>query len=126
MEVKVVVSFDERTASLLDNLISALNGRRVQENQPTIAFKEKEDEVIKDDLKPVLKTPVEPKEPEIKEKKATLEDIRSIARSLADAGRQEEYRVILKKYGYAKVNSIEEDNYQVIYEEMSTLLVEGE
>ncbi len=57
-------------------------------------------------------------------KKATLEDIRVIARKLADAGRQEDYRPILKKYGYAKVNLIEEKDFDAIYAEMSTLVGE--
>lgn len=125
MEVKVVVSFDERTASLLDNLITALNSRKVQEIQPTIALKEEDTPVVKESNKPALKTPSEPIKTETKVKPATLEDIRSIARKLADVGRQEEYRVILKKYGYTKVNNIEEADYQDIYEEMSAL-VQGE
>lgn len=71
---------------------------------------------------------VEPtkEEPEAVEevKHATLEDIRSIARSLADSNRQKEYKPILEKYGYAKVNLIEEKDYDAIYAEMSELVGE--
>lgn len=57
---------------------------------------------------------------------ATLEDIRGIARKLADSGRQGEYKVILEKYGYAKVNLIEEKDYDAIYSEMVELVGEGD
>ena len=57
-------------------------------------------------------------------KHATLEDIRSIARLLADSNRQKEYKPILEKYGYAKVNLIEEKDYDAIYAEMSKLVGE--
>ncbi|MGM9969814.1 MAG: hypothetical protein ACI35S_05395 [Anaeroplasma sp.] len=55
-------------------------------------------------------------------KHASLENIRAIARSLADANRQKEYKPILEKYGYAKVNLIEEKDYDAIYAEMSKLV----
>ena len=64
------------------------------------------------------------KEPEESTKKISLDDIRAIARKLADAGRQKDYKPILEKYGYAKVNLIEEKDYSAIYSEMSALVGE--
>lgn len=64
------------------------------------------------------------KKPEESIKKISLDDIRAIARKLADAGRQKDYKPILEKYGYAKVNLIEEKDYSAIYSEMSALVGE--
>lgn len=64
------------------------------------------------------------KKPEESVKKISLDDIRAIARKLADAGRQKDYKPILEKYGYAKVNLIEEKDYSAIYSEMSALVGE--
>lgn len=64
------------------------------------------------------------KDPEKSIKKISLDDIRAIARKLADAGRQKDYKPILEKYGYAKVNLIEEKDYSAIYSEMSALVGE--
>lgn len=122
MEVKVVVSIDDRTASLLENLINAL-GVKVQNciTAPAPA-EEKED---KEEEKTVGKNVAIEKKATNPTKVIGLEHIRGIARHLADNGRQAEYREILKHYGYEKVNQIKEEDYVRIYNDMFDL-VDGE
>ena len=124
MEVKVVVSIDDRTASLLENLIDALGSKIVQKTASVAPQPAGEDKVVEEKGKSTKKVISEPKE--TKESGSTkpigLEDIRAIARQLADAGRQAEYREILKDCGYEKVNQIQEKDYLRIYTEMLTLV----
>lgn len=127
MEVKVVVSIDERTASLLENLINALGSKIVQKTISVAALPVGEEKVVEDKGKSSKKVVSEPEGTKESEsaKPIGLEHIRGIARQLADAGRQAEYREILKDCGYEKVNQIQEKDYLRIYNEMLTL-VDGE
>lgn len=110
MEVKVVISLDDRTTSLLEKLTATIGGRVQTGSKLPLS------EVVQSEKSSAGSRVI---------KEITLEDIRTIARKLADEGRQSEYKPILNKYGYAKVNNIEEFNYQVIYDEMSALVAEN-
>lgn len=139
MEIKVVIGLDEATTNLLEGFkdllaqaVGALALGQISQLKPFECVGEeehKEDEKPQEkaDIKPEIEEKPQAKEvKEVKEEKpqreVTLEDIRCIARTLADENRQDEYKAILAKYGYAKVNQIEKANYSVIYEEMAKLV----
>lgn len=142
MEVKVIFSLGEGDASTLSELLAVLAKGQItspkhnQESEAEATHFEivEESKPAKKTSKSKLKkaeskdtTVAEEENVEIHEeetKHASLEDIRMIARKLADEGRQKEYKPILEKYGYAKVNLIEEKDYDDIYSEMSKLVGE--
>ncbi|MCM1130108.1 MAG: hypothetical protein NC310_00395 [Roseburia sp.] len=102
----------------------------MRETVPTGYFKAEDVKLLGKESKEAKKVISEPVEKEVptspeKPRPIGLEDIRIIARKLADAGRQAEYREILKDCGYEKVNQIQEKDYLRIYTEMLTL-VDGE
>ncbi len=126
MEVKVVVSIDDCTASLLENLINALGNKIVQKTVPVATFPTEEETEVAPWPKAPTKPNSESAAPQVEKDKQIkpigLEDIRGIARQLADNGRQAEYREILKHFGYEKVNQIKEEDYVAIYKEMIDLV----
>lgn len=142
MEIKVVIGLDEATTNLLegfkDLLVQAVGALALGQIDRLKPFECVGEEEHKEDEKPREKADIKPEieeKPQVKEspqakevkeektqKDVTLEDIRCIARTLADENRQDEYKSILAKYGYAKVNQIEKDNYSVIYDEMAELV----
>ncbi len=128
MEVKIVVSIDDRTASLLENLINALGNKIVQKPVPVATFPTEEETEVAPWPKAPAKPNSEPLKPQAEKDKQVkpigLEDIRGIARQLADNGRQAEYREILKHFGYEKVNQINEEDYVSVYKEMLDLVDE--
>lgn len=144
MEVKVVFSLDNSDTSMLADLLAVLAKGQISslkkevELEVTEAPAEEKVEAPKKKEKKTKKVEAEAEEAKVEPqveatveaepvedvKHATLEDIRTIARKLADEGRQKEYRPILEKYGYAKVNLIEEKNFDAIYNEMIQLVGE--
>lgn len=145
MEVKVVFSLDGNDdASMLGSLLDILSkgklsskkeevfsepivsAKKVESKEATPVkeepVKESKTDVSKEEAKEVVEAKVieEPKAEEVHH--ASLEDIRVIARKLADSNRQKEYKPILEKYGYAKVNLINAKDYDAIYDEMKKLV----
>lgn len=138
MEVKIIFSLGDSDTPVLKELIAVLAKGQLTQEEPAMPF-----EVVEDNSKKVAKTEkaepvvtekveepekaepkVEAKTESVKVNDVTLDDIRSIARKLADDGRQNEYKPILKKYGYAKVNLIQEEHFAAIHSEMAALIGE--
>lgn len=122
MEVKVVISLDERTASLLENLINALGSHIVQQIAPVEALPSEEPKLVWPAEEQANAPIYRANGPKEEKPTADLNSIRTIARKLADEGRQTEYKEILKDFGYEKVNQIKEEDYQAVYDEMAALV----
>lgn len=142
MDVKVVFSLDGNDdASMLASLLDILSKGKLSSKKEEVfsepistkkvetkvatpvkeePVKESKIEVAKEEIKEAVEAKIETIAEEVHH--ASLEDIRVIARKLADSNRQKEYKPILEKYGYAKVNLINAKDYDVIYDEMKKLV----
>lgn len=131
MKIELEVNLGSRTADLLERLVTAL-----EKSKGAAAEVRAKVHVASEEVKKVVTASVGPKKrvEEVVEDTATPEtaedvveahtkdDIRLIARELADASRNSEYKPILAKYGYEKVNQIKDEHVEAIYTEMKALL----
>lgn len=133
MKIELEVNLGSRTANLLERLIEALEkSKNVPSEDNTVevrsAISNKQDiKKVVEPNKKVEETIEDTPSAEVETTKDVVEthtkdDIRLIARELADASRNSEYKPILAKYGYEKVNQIKDEHIEAIYTEMKALL----
>lgn len=133
MKIELEVNLGSRTANLLERLIEALEkSKNVSSEDNTVevrsAISNKQDiKKVVEPNKKVEETIEDAPSAEVETTKDVVEthtkdDIRLIARELADASRNSEYKPILAKYGYEKVNQIKDEHIEAIYTEMKALL----
>lgn len=132
MKIELEVNLGSRTADLLERLVAALEKSKGTSEacvkaHVTTASNEEKKKVVVDTKKKVEEVVEDTAQAEIEAtddavETHTKDDIRLIARELADASRNSEYKPILAKYGYEKVNQIKDEHVEAIYTEMKALL----
>lgn len=133
MKIELEVNLGSRTADLLERLVAALEKSKGTSEacvkaHVTTASNEEKKKVVVETKKKVEEVVEDTAQAEIEAiddaavETHTKDDIRLIARELADASRNSEYKPILAKYGYEKVNQIKDEHVEAIYTEMKALL----
>lgn len=127
MEVKLVLTADDKLLQAIESLTKAVVGLSIKDPLPGVTVSAPKQETTSTEIvkeKPNNEVKEETKTNKTEHLKVTIEMVRAKAAELNKSGKQKELKAIFQNYGASKLSEISENDYLAVFEDLKKELGE--